>query len=325
MAPTEILLKDIQPGNISIVAQSGVFGNILLDGAPAQGVRIAKVATIGNRADLDETDFLAYYGEDPDTGVIVLYLESIKRGRDFLETVRRVSRKKPVLAYLGGQTEAGRKATSSHTGSMAGFRRMDKDVLRQAGVWIAKDPAELLETAKVFSLCPLPRGKKVLTVTASGSLGVMAADRIVEEGLDFAELSPSRLSRLREMTPPWMNLRNPLDVGPSGLFREAMNVALEAPEVDAVLAFPVIPWAVVSSLLRENPAAVESMFVDRAVLEKAASEKPVIVSVPGHPEWREVCGRSLFPHVPIVSTPQAAASALGTLYRYERWRTKVKG
>ena len=107
---TEILLKDIQPGNISIVAQSGVFGNILLDGAPAQGVRIAKVATIGNRADLDETDFLAYYGDDPDTGVIVLYMESIRRGRDFLETVRDVSRKKPVLAYLGGQTEAGRKA-----------------------------------------------------------------------------------------------------------------------------------------------------------------------------------------------------------------------
>lgn len=322
---TEIFLKDIQPGNVSFVAQSGVFGNILLDEAPSLGLGIAKAATIGNRADLDETDFLSYYGDDPDTGVIVLYLESIKRGRAFLETVRLVSRKKPVLAYLGGQTEAGRKATSSHTGSMAGFRRMDKDALRQAGVWIAEDPAELLETAKVFSLCPLPQGKRVLTVTASGSLGVMAADRLMKEGLDFAELSSSRLSRLREMTPPWMNLLNPLDVGPSGLFGEAMNVALEAPEVDAVLAFPVIPWAVMSSVLRENPADVESMFVDRAVLEKAASEKPVIVSVPGHPEWREMCSRSLFPHVPIVSTPQAAASALATLYRYERWKKKDKG
>ena len=119
-----------------------------------------------------------------------------------------------------------------------------------------------------------------------------------------------------------MNLRNPLDVGPSGLFREAMKVALEAPEVDAVLVFPVIPWAVVSSLLRENPAAVESMFVDRALLEKAVSEKPVIVCVHGHPEWRQVCGRTLFPRVPIVSTPQAAASALGSLYRYARWKKR---
>jgi acyl-CoA synthetase (NDP forming) len=122
-----------------------------------------------------------------------------------------------------------------------------------------------------------------------------------------------------------MNLRNPLDVGPSGLFGEAMNAALEAPEVDAVLAFPVIPWVVVSPLLRENPAAVESMFVDRDLLEKAASEKPVIVSVPGHPEWREVCSRSLFRQVPIVSTPQAAASALAALCCYQRWKRKGKG
>jgi acetyltransferase len=322
-ATVEILLQNMQPGNISIVAQSGVFGNVLLDETPALGIGIAKAATIGNRADLDETDFLSYYGEDPDTGVIVLYLESIKRGRDFLETVQRVSRKKPVLAYLGGQTEAGRKATSSHTGSMAGFRRMDKDVLRQAGVWIAENPVELLETAKVFSLCPLPKGKEALVVTASGSLGVMAADRIMEEGLALADLPSSRMSRLREMAPPWMNLGNPLDVGPSGLFREALNGVLAAPEVDAVIAFPVIPWAVASSLIRENPSAIESMFVDRAVLEKAASEKPVIVSVAGHPEWREMCGRSVFRGVPIVSTPQAAASALGTLYRYGRWKRKT--
>jgi len=226
------------------------------------------------------------------------------------------------LAYLGGQTEAGRKATSSHTGSMAGFRRMDKDVLRQAGVWIAENPVELLETARTFSLCPLPRGNRVLIVTASGSLGVMAADRIVEENFALAELPPSRLSRLREMAPAWMNLHNPLDVGPSGLFREAMKVALESPEVDAVIAFPVIPWAVVSPLLREDPSTVESLFVDRALLKKVVSQKPVIVSVPGHPEWREVCGRSLFKDVPIVSTPQAAVRALGALYRYGAWRQK---
>jgi len=322
-ATVEILLRNIQPGNISMVAQSGVFGNILLDGAPAEGVRIAKVATIGNRADLDETDFLAYYAEDPDTEVIVLYLESIRRGREFVETVRSVSLKKPVLAYLGGQTEAGRKATSSHTGAMAGFRRIDRDVLRQAGVWIAEDPVELLETAKVFSLCPLPQGSKVLTVTASGSLGVMAADRLVKENLAFAELSPAGLAQLREKAPPWMNLGNPLDVGPSGLFREAMYVGLESPEVDAVLAFPVIPWAVVSPLLRDDPGAVEALFVDRALLKKAVARKPVIMSVPGHPEWREACSRLLFPGVPIVSTPQAAARALGALYRYAKWRQRT--
>jgi len=321
-ATVEVLLRNIEPGNISMVAQSGVFGNILLDGAPAQGVQIAKVATIGNRADLDETDFLAYYAEDSGTKVIVLYLESIRRGREFLETVRGVSPNKPVLAYLGGQTEAGRKATGGHTGSLAGFRRIDRAVLQQAGVWIADDPVQLLETAKVFSLCPLPQGNKVLTVTASGSLGVMAADRLVKEDLAFAEPAPSRLAQLREKAPPWMNLGNPLDVGPSGLFRDAMQVALESPEVDAVLAFPVIPWAVVSPLLRDDPGAVESLFVDQALLKEALARKPVILSVLGHPEWREACNRFLFPGVPVVSTPQAAASTLAALYRYGRWRER---
>jgi acyl-CoA synthetase (NDP forming) len=323
-ATVEILLRNLEPGNISIVAQSGVFGNVLLDGTPSQGVGIAKAATIGNRADLDETDFLAYYADDPDTEVIVLYLESIRRGREFLKTARQVALKKPVLAYLGGQTDAGRRATGSHTGSMAGFRRMDKDVLRQAGIWIAEDPVELLEAAKVFSSCPLPQGNKVFTVTASGSLGVMAADRIVKEGLAFAELSPTRLSRLRQLAPAWMNLGNPLDVGPSGLFREAMNAALESPEVDAVMAFPVIPWAVVSPLLSQDRAAVEALFVDRAVLNRASSRKPVVVCVPGHPEWREACRRLLFQGVPFVSTPQAAARTLGALHRYARWRRNTE-
>jgi acyl-CoA synthetase (NDP forming) len=324
-ATVEVLLRDMRPGNVSIVAQSGVFGNVLLDETPSLGIGIAKAATIGNRADLDETDFLAYYGEDPETAVIVLYLESIRRGRDFLETVRRVSTEKPVLAYLGGQTEEGRRATNSHTGSMAGFRRMDRNLLRQAGVWIAEDPAGLLETAKAFSLCPLPKGGKTLVVTASGSLGVMAADRIAEEGLALAELPPSRLNGIRRMAPAWMNLGNPLDVGPSGLFREAMGAALEAPEVDAVIAFPIIPWAVVSAILRETPSLVESLFVDPAVLSKAIRRKPVLVSVPGHPEWREMCGGSLFEGVPVVSTPQAAVRALGALYRYATWRRKAKG
>jgi acyl-CoA synthetase (NDP forming) len=122
-----------------------------------------------------------------------------------------------------------------------------------------------------------------------------------------------------------MNLGNPLDVGPSGLFREAMGAALEAPEVDAVIAFPIIPWAVVSAILRETPSLVESLFVDPAVLSKAIRRKPVLVSVPGHPEWREMCGGSLFEGVPVVSTPQAAVRALGALYRYATWRRKAKG
>ena len=322
-ATCEILLDELEPGTISIVAQSGVFGNILLDGMPSLGARIAKVATIGNRADLDETDFLEYLSEDSETGVIVLYLESILRGREFLRAARRASLRKPVVAYLGGQTEAGRRATSSHTGSLAGFGALDRAAVRQAGIWIARDPLELLETAKVLALNPLPRGNRVLVVTASGSLGVMTADQLSLEGLSLAELSPASLSRLRKKAPAWMNLGNPLDVGPSGLLREAMAVALEAPEVDAVIAFPIIPWAVVSPLLERDPESVFSLFLDRPQIEAALESRPVLVSAQGHPRWKELCSRFYGPRVSMVSSPQTAARALGALCRYAEWRRKA--
>ena len=324
-ATCEILLDDLEPGTISIVAQSGVFGNILLDGMPSLGARIAKVATIGNRADLDETDFLEYLAEDSETDVILLYLESILRGREFLEAARKASRRKPVLAYLGGQTEAGRRATKSHTGSLAGFGVLDRAALHQAGIWIARDPVELLEAAKVFALNPLPAGRRTAVVTASGSLGVMAADELAREELILAGLSDSSLAHLREMAPAWMNLGNPLDVGPSGLFREAMNVALDAPAVDAVISFPIIPWTVVSPLLKGDPDMALSLFLDRKKLETALVSRPVIVSAQGHPEWKAACCRFFGPKVSFVSTPQTAARALAALCRYGEWRKKNGG
>jgi len=319
-ATCEITLDDLTPGDISIVAQSGVFGNILLDSMPTLGGRIAKVATIGNRADLDETDFLEYLAQDPDTRVIVLYLESVLRGGRFLDAARRASARKPLLACLGGRTEAGRRATRGHTGSLAGFRALDRAAIRQAGIWIARDPRDLLETAKVFSACPVPAGNRTLVVTASGSLGVMTADRLAEEGLEPAVLPPEDLQALREAAPAWMNLGNPLDVGPSGLFREALNAGLRSRGVDAVIAFPIIPWTVVSPLLAEDPEAVASMFVDRSVLDPAARSKPVILCPQGHPAWLDACRGFFGDGLPVVSSPRSAALSLGALCRYARWR-----
>jgi len=122
-----------------------------------------------------------------------------------------------------------------------------------------------------------------------------------------------------------MNLGNPLDVGPSGLFRDALDVGMSAAEVDAVIAFPIIPWVVVSPLLREDPEAVASMFVNRAALEEAAAVKPVIVSPQGHPDWRAACADFFGPKVPMVSTPLAGIRALGALTRYARWRARRRG
>ena len=130
----EVDLDAIRLGGISVVAQSGVFGNVLMDWAPSQDIALCKLATIGNRADVDESDMLEYLGEDPATRVIVMYLESVKDGRRFVEAARRASLQKPVLVYKSGETEAGKKATMSHTGSLSGADVVFDGACRQGGL-----------------------------------------------------------------------------------------------------------------------------------------------------------------------------------------------
>jgi len=326
-ATCELILEEITPGPISIVAQSGLFGNILLDWAPSQHIPIAKVATIGNRVDLDETDCVEYLGRDSATEVIVCYLESLKRPLKFLEIARETSSRKPIVVYLGGRTEAGRRAILSHTGSLGGAKRIEEALLRQAGVHTASDPVELFDVARTFAFAPLPCGNRVVVVTASGSLGVMAADALLEQGMSVPPLPEVTREAVRLKAPPWMTVGNPLDVGPSGLFAEALEAALAAPGMDAVLAFPIIPWAVVAPLLEgHNSDALRDLFVPARL--KSASEppaRPMVLSVPGRPEWREQIRAFFGPKIPITATPHSAAKAVAALYRHARWREARKG
>jgi acyl-CoA synthetase (NDP forming) len=240
-ATCEVDLDAIRPGGISVVAQSGVFGNVLMDWAPSQDIALGKLATIGNRADLDESDMLEYLRVDPDTKVIVMYLEGVKDGRRFAEAARRASLEKPVLVYKSGETEAGKRATLSHTGSLSGADAIFDGVCRQSGIIRGRDLVELFDMARAFEACPLPKGRRVLVVTGSGSQGAMAADRLVQSGMELAEMTAESVAELRERAPGWMNVGNPLDIGPSGLFALGMKLAMTDSNVDAVIAVPIAP------------------------------------------------------------------------------------
>ena len=237
----EVDLDAIRPGGISVVAQSGVFGNVLMDWAPSQDIALGKLATIGNRADIDETDMLEYLSEDPATRVIVMYLESVKDGRRFVEAARKASLEKPVLVYKSGETEAGKKATMSHTGSLSGADAIFDGACRQAGVIRGRDLLELFDMARAFEACPLPRGRRVLVVTGSGSQGAMAADRLVQCGMELPEMTAESVAEIRKQAPDWMNVGNPLDIGPSGLFALGMKLAMTDSNIDAVIAVPIAP------------------------------------------------------------------------------------
>ena len=321
----EVDLDAIRPGGISVVAQSGVFGNILMDWAPSQDIALCKMATIGNRADVDEADMLEYLSEDPATRVIVMYLEGVKDGRRFVEVARKASLKTPVLVYKSGETDAGKKATLSHTGSLSGADAIFEGACRQTGIIRGRDLLELFDMARAFEACPLPKGRRALVVTGSGSQGAMAADRLVRCGMELPDMTAESLAEIRRRAPDWMNVGNPLDIGPSGLFPLGMKLAMSDSNIDAVIAVPIIPWAVVRSFLDLDPKEVgRQLFIDAALADKAA-ERTLLLSLMGHPDWVKNVKRFFGPNAPVMTTPQNAARALAAMCEYREWREAREG
>jgi len=319
-ATCEVDLDAIRPGGISVVAQSGVFGNVLMDWAPSQDIALGKLATIGNRADVDETDMLAYLSDDPATKVIVMYLEGVKDGPRFLEVARRASLEKPVLVYKSGETEAGSKATMSHTGSLSGADAIFDGACRQTGIIRSRDLLELFDMARAFEACPLPRGRRALVVTGSGSLGAMVADRLVRCGIELPGMTAESVDEIRRNAPDWMNVSNPLDIGPSGLFAHGMKLAMTDPGFDAVIALPIAPWAVVGPIVEAGHEAMSAQrFIDPALLGRTA-ERTLLISLMGHPDWRETVRGYFGTTAPVMATPQNAARTLAAMCAYREWR-----
>lgn len=201
-----------EPGTTAMVAQSGNMGVQLLAFAENQGIGIRAFAGSGNEAMITIEDYLEGFAVDRLTETVLLYVESVKDGRRFFENARRVGRRKPVVLLKGGQSEAGRKAAASHTGAMAGDRRVFDAVCRQAGIVKVEQPMDLLDLAAAFASLPLPRGNRVAIMTLGGGWGVIGADLCAQNGLALPELSPEILARCDALLPPYWSRANPIDL-----------------------------------------------------------------------------------------------------------------
>lgn len=320
-ASVELLDESMVPGPVSIVAQSGVFGNILLDHLHQYGLFISKAVTLGNRVDVDENDSLDYFGKDPSTKTIMLYLEGAADGRRLVETLRTVTPHKPVLVLKSGRTGAGKQATASHTGSLSGEDGLYNAAFAQTKALRAESLSHLIDLARVFATQPFPKGNRLGIITTSGSLGALATDVAVSSGLTTPALSPSTVDRVREISPDWMNVRNPLDVGPSGAFSRALPLLMGDPEIDMVVSIMVIPYAVVRKF-KTVGFAVKDWFGDVAALRAQYPDKPLLSVVVGHPEFVRDVSSLCGPSVPVFTSPEPSARALAALWRYAKGRRK---
>jgi acyl-CoA synthetase (NDP forming) len=201
-----------RPGSTAMVAQSGNMGIQLLAFAEQQGIGIRAFCGSGNEAMMTIEDYLDGFEVDTLTRTVILYVESVKNGRRFYESARRVGLKKPIVLLKGGRSDAGNRAAASHTGAMTSDIKIFEAVCRQAGVVLAQEPMDLLDLAAAFSSLPLPEGRRAAIVTLGGGWGVVTADLCAEYGLEVPELSAKLIGKMDRMLPAYWSRSNPIDL-----------------------------------------------------------------------------------------------------------------
>lgn len=232
-------LKRPEAGGIAFVSQSGAAGSAILDIAAEQGFKFSKFISYGNATQIDESDLIEYLGKDPETKVIYLYIEGAKSGKKFLKTLKEVGKKKPIIVLKAGISEAGSKATLSHTGSLAGSAEVYKGVLQQAGVIHADTLENVLDYAEMFETYQKIKGNRIQVITNGGGYGIISTDAIsLSKNLKMAELSKDTQKKLRKIFPEKITIANPLDlVGDASTesYKIALDHTIKDKNIDIIL------------------------------------------------------------------------------------------
>ena len=199
-------------GSTAVVAQSGNMGTQLLAFAARQGIGIRGFCGSGNEAMVTIEDFLDGFEVDSQTSTVMLYIESVKNGRRFIESAKRVGKKKPIVLLKGGQSSAGKKAAASHTGALTTDTKVFNAICRQTGIVKVEQPMDLLDLSAAFSSLPLPKGNRTAIMTLGGGWGVITADLCSRFGLEVPELSIDILNLIDKILPPYWSRSNPVDI-----------------------------------------------------------------------------------------------------------------
>ncbi len=231
-------------GNISLLSQSGALGGMLIYTTRTKRIGISKFASIGNASDIGFVEILDYYRNDPKTSVIAVYVEGVDNGRLVYESLKQAAREKPVVVLKGGRSEAGGRATQSHTGSLAGATQVFDGMIQQTGCVTAPTFDSLLEICKLFEYQPLPKGRNIGIISNTGGAGVLAADAASELGLNVVRFCEETRNELRQVLSPMASVSNPIDVVASGGRREyrvSTELLLKDSNVDMLLVVCAVP------------------------------------------------------------------------------------
>ncbi|MFP4310644.1 MAG: GNAT family N-acetyltransferase [Nitriliruptoraceae bacterium] len=306
-----------RPGKVSMSSQSGALGLAVLEHVESLGLGISTFVSVGNKADVSGNDLLLYWEEDPDTDVILMYLESFGNPRKFSRIARRISRTKPIVAVKSGRSTAGRRAASSHTAALAVGDDAVEALLSQAGVIRTKTLEEMFDCAALLSSPGTwPAGRNVAVITNAGGPGILAADALAANNLEVPRLSDRTVEVLRDFLPPEAGVSNPVDMIASAdpdSFGRAVRILGNADEIDVVFVI-FIPTAAA-----DTGAFAEALVAARRDLPDDTPVVAVIMTTDGVPTaLREA-------RIPTFSFPEGAARAMGRVRVWARWRRQPLG
>ncbi|MDT3740174.1 MAG: acetate--CoA ligase family protein [Candidatus Kapabacteria bacterium] len=298
-----------KPGNISIVAQSGGVGAVLMQRFYDLDIGLRFYASNGNACDVSIPEIIEYYGNDEETKVIVLYVEAFANPLEFLETARKVTAKKPILAMRSGRTEQGAKASMSHTGGLAGAGLSTELIFKKTGIVTFRDEEEMCQAAIAFSLQPIPKSNRVGIITDTGGPAIIATDSLVEGGLEMPDLSGNAKLFLKDKLYAEASIANPIDVLATAAavhWRAAMDALMDDEQIDSIYINFVTPPFVDCEAVAREMAEISNM-----------RKKPVICNYMTDKEpWTATTAILKSGNIPCYDFPEMAAKALSSLVGY---------
>jgi acetate---CoA ligase (ADP-forming) subunit alpha len=327
---------DGMPGFVGMASQSGSFITQMFGHLDKLGIGFSQGFSVGNEAMVDITDCLEYLGHCPNTKVIGLYVEGVRRGREFLRVAREVARQKPIVAYYVGGSKFGGRAALSHTGVLAGSDQVYDGMFKQAGIIRAQSVEELFDFCAALGSQPVPRGDRIAVLTHSGGPGAAAADTAERCGLTVAEFSAQTVDALKAIVPHTASVANPVDLtfnrNPNDYTEVIPGILLSDQQVDLMFIYALMPFRRVSQAMEAmgNPAdeaaAMAQQFIDSQVqaLRRLPDThgKPVVSG--------SFCTRDEFfiqrlqdSGFPVLPSPERAVKALAALVKYAKIRERL--
>lgn len=295
-------------GNVAFISQSGAVLTAVLDISPLLNIGFSKIVSVGNKMDIQEHDLLDYLADDPKTSVIVIYIESIK-DKKFIEYAKNLSKTKPIIVLKSGKSKKGKKAISSHTGSLAGDNQIYEEVFRKSNVLEAETFEELVNMMHIFATQPPMKNNNIGIITNAGGFGVLATDSCEKYNLNVVDFEKETVEKLKKYLPSTSSISNPLDLigdAPTERYEHAINILKEDKNVNGLLV-----------LL--TPQEMTKPLEVAEIIGKVNKElnKPIVASFIGGKEVKGAKSYLRKEGIPAYISPENGVEALYSLYKYE--------